>query len=323
MTERGASSSPSFKIKIPPLASTFHEVVQLYSKHREGATDIDRLESIVRRDAASSAYILKVVNSAYFGLRREVSQVERAIRLLGVRSVCNVVLAMGMRETFAQLENDEMRDVYQYIMKSSVATAAYARELALHLDFQLPDTAFAAGLVHQIGRLILLFNAPVAYLDLWHDPAQPGRQPRPPLASEERERFDRDYVEVGVQVARQWHFPKPLLTAIQSHRAPNQVRGNTSRTVALLVGAGQRVGGALFENEDRSSSSFFGLSASLTTLARERDLPTQELLDVIAQRREAVTAYVSSVVASPLAMSRKRGRAYSCSSTLGSPSRSR
>lgn len=282
-------------IKIPPLSTTFAEVVQLY-RERKGDANPERLVSLVERDAAVSSYVLKVVNSAYYGLQREVSQIDRAITLLGFEPVCNVVMSVGLRETFGQLDDGRVRSVYEHVMTTSLATAAFARELALVLEPRFPDTAFAAGLVHQIGRLVLLFSATNGYAELWDFYSEDGRMVlEPPLPAEESQRLGVDYVAIGERVGREWNFPQLLVSAIVHHRQPEEVKGSVVRPLTFMVASAHRAAEALFGRDSSPSSRFFGMSAPLASLARHYGRPPVDLISVLSDRKEAVRTYAESI----------------------------
>ena len=218
-------------IKIPPLSTTFAEVVQLYRSGGE-AEQNERLVEIVERDAATSAYVLKLVNSAYFGLRREVSQIDRAITLLGFKPVCNVVLTVGLKETFAQLEDPQMRGVYDYVMRTSVATGLFGRDLCTHLGLHYPDTTFAAGLICQLGRLILLFTYREAYAGLWYHEA--SDQPLAPPLPHERQRLGTVLqVHVALEAPGAHAETRPDLDEAQ--RAQEQAVSARPRLLPVLV----------------------------------------------------------------------------------------
>lgn len=289
---RGDASS----IKIPPLSTTFAEVIQLYREGNED-TSPERLVKLVERDAAVSSYVLKVVNSAYFGLQRDVSQIDRAITLLGFEPVCNVVLSVGLRETFGKLEDARVRTVYEYVMKTSLATAAFARELAATLEPRFPDTAFAAGLVHQIGRLVLLFSKPAAYSEAWDYYNMDGTLvPEAPLPAEERQQLGADYVTIGERVSREWNFPPLILAAVVHHRQPEQEKGSMSKPLTFMVASARQAAEALFGRDAAPSSRFFGMSAPLAALARQYGRPPVDLIKILAEQKDGVRSYAESII---------------------------
>ena len=99
------------ELKIPPMPNTLGEVLQIMSD--ESPTGgVDRLVTLIRRDPATSIYVLRRINSPYHGVRRYISQVDQAVVLLGFKRVCNLVLAATLKQTFAYLESTAARNVY-------------------------------------------------------------------------------------------------------------------------------------------------------------------------------------------------------------------
>lgn len=291
------TTSAAISIRVPPLPTTLAEVVALY-KQESGAVDVDTLVEIVERDAATSAYVLRRANSAYYGLKRPVSQIDRAVTILGFKPVCNVVLAVGLKQTFEQSQDPVTRPLYAHLMKTSLATGLFARDLSMHLKLRFPEATFAAGLLHQIGRLVLLFSGGRQYLSLWYggfgDPEESDVIPHPPHITQERAVIGMDYVEVGDMIARKWNFSEEIVCAIANHLEPASVSSAHLGGLTYAVEAARHASMALYDNNQHSS--FFGLSGPLAELGRRYEVPVRDLIEVLSSRRTAVREFADSIL---------------------------
>ena len=125
--------------KLPAMPTALAEVVKI---QRNPVPDNEALVEIIEHDPALALYVLRLINSAYYGLRKQVSQINRAVTLLGSKKVCNLVLTAILKQTFPNIKGRTARAVYQHILKNSIATAVFSRDLADHLLLSSAETAF-------------------------------------------------------------------------------------------------------------------------------------------------------------------------------------
>ncbi len=196
------------ELKIPPLPNTLGEILQFMSDE-SASGNVDQLVEIIRKDPATSIYVLRRINSPYHGLRRYISEIDQAVVLLGFKRVCNLVLTVTLKQSFSYMDSTAAQNVYEHIMQTSLATAAFARDLASHLRFPFSEKAFTAGLLHQLGRLVLLQSASQLYVSLWYqkDPETNQLLFLAPSPEKEQEYFDTNYSNLGAAIMRKWSFP--------------------------------------------------------------------------------------------------------------------
>ena len=103
--------------KLPALPTALAEVIKI---QRAPTPDPEALVEIIEKDPALALYVLRQINSAYYGLRKEVSQINRAVTLLGSKKVCNLVLAAALKQTFPSVKGPTARAIYQQILKNSI-----------------------------------------------------------------------------------------------------------------------------------------------------------------------------------------------------------
>lgn len=286
------------EFKLPPLPTTLGYILQILSRQAP-VPDDDRLVEIIQKDPVLSIYVLRHVNSAYYGLHRHVTEIHRAAALLGLKRVCNLVFAAALKQTFAYLEDNASRTVYEHIIKTSVATAAFARDLVARLNVPLAEMAFTAGLLHQLGRLVFLYSAPRRYVPLWFNQV-PRINDLPltaPSPESEHACFDTDYLQLGASTLRQWGLPEEFVTITNRLHAPEQTSAGPLRTLTLAVAAGSAASEALFVSDEADSDDAARcLPAFLAALAEAHDAQEQDLLHFLEERNEPIRAFAQSVV---------------------------
>jgi putative nucleotidyltransferase with HDIG domain len=183
---------------LPPLAD------ELVSMAISAESDLDRVLTVVQQDPVLAAIVLRMVNSAAFALSTEVTDLARAVVLLGSAHVRSLALAAAM----SALSSSPEAIVH---FEHSFATACTARVLAIAGRTNWEETAFAAGILHDIGELV------VVALEV-HMP-DPSIWASARLA-QEREWLGTDHAELGAALGRRWSIPEMLCEAIEHHHRP-------------------------------------------------------------------------------------------------------
>lgn len=274
-------------IQFPPLPRTVAEVTHLVT---EDAAEPDprKLADLVDSDPVIAATVLQRINSAYYGMRRRITGVRKAVMLLGFLDVANVVLTAGMlrlEEIFA--ETDQMI-LFDHILQTSVGVGQFARELAQALALPVEGPAYSAGLLHSTGRLIFLYGAPDDYAALSHADDDHAL----PTVDAETFIFGISYPEIGARAADMWKLPGILTQAIRHHPAPKQAEMQSHRQVAALVGA------AVAAQTGADAESGLAEAPGVQSLAAEVEPSPAALVSMIDERRSRVENYVSMIMGS-------------------------
>ncbi len=187
------------------------------------------LRKIIERDPAIVARLLKVANSALYGLARKVETLEHAIALLGLKTVKNLVLVLSMREVFQRFGLME-KLLFEHCSLAGPAAVCLARELGLGVP---PEEVFVAGLLHDIGKIALANSDREEYEQIVVRTYNEGVS----FVQAERDRFGFDHAELGAQVALRWRLSPRLETVIRSHHDPQSWSGLPSleRELTALV----------------------------------------------------------------------------------------
>ncbi len=202
-------------------------VVQALKILQDPGSDARAIERVIAHDLALSARILRVANSAFFGFSRRVGTIAEAVRVLGITNVQGIILSVGAFDAF-RTQKLGLQDFWWH----SIATATAARFLAPRIRC-LPDEAFMAGLLHDIGKLIFAVQAEPAYqrvLELRRNSAMGSLEA-------ERTLFEFTHPEVGEMVAERWNLPPQYAAAIAHHHQPQAA---TDRQFCALIGLADR-----------------------------------------------------------------------------------
>lgn len=184
------------------------EVIQLTSNLQ---VDARELKECIERDPALTAKILRVVNSSLFGLSREVSDLNQALALLGTKPLKLLVLGFSLPEgLFAEVAREQL----DWYWRTTLVRAVAAREISEQLWHRPGDDAFLAGLLQDIGVLVLLdqFREPYAQFL--------GRviEDRGNLDAMEVESLGFDHTALSAELLRNWNMPELLVEAIAEKR---------------------------------------------------------------------------------------------------------
>jgi HD-like signal output (HDOD) protein len=178
-----------------------------------------RIADIASEDPALSAKLLELCNSAFFGFSREVCSVEEAVQLLGVGILQSMALAVPMFSGFEKAKCPEFP--LEQIWNHSAQTALLARWIAHHYipnGAQVSEAAFAAGVLHDLGKLIIAENLPKEYAQVLKE----SRENSLPLFEVERKTFGATHADLGAYLLTLWGLPLPLIEGVAYHHEPQR-----------------------------------------------------------------------------------------------------
>lgn len=200
---------------LPSVPSLYTEIVD---KMNDPDASLEDVGSIIAQDPGMTAKILKLVNSAFFGLRREVSSPTDAAAFLGLDTIKSLVLSL---HAFSQYESIKAEGFsLAALWNHSLATAAAAKRIAQleKAELKTIDQAFAAGLLHDTGKTVLAFNFPGQYGKTIEAALAQGRDP----LMAEQEAFGANHADVGGYLLGLWGLPVAVVDAIALHHHPQQ-----------------------------------------------------------------------------------------------------
>lgn len=172
--------------------------------------------AVIRQDPGMTARLLRMVNSAFFGQASKIDTVDRAVNLLGTQQIHDLLLSTTVTEVFGQVSNEVMSmEKYWY---ASVRCGVTSRLIAYGCNILDSERLFVAGLLHDIGHLIMYSALADDMISIMQEAESKGAA----LASIERDKLGFDYTDVGEEIMRSWNFPDSLIEITSCHLEPNK-----------------------------------------------------------------------------------------------------
>jgi len=200
--------------RLPSMPALYLELVNLIDDPMAG---IGEIGSIISKDMAMTAIVLRLVNSAYFGLRHRVSNATDATKYIGVEMIRSLVLSIKAFSQFnsAHIEGFSSEKLWHH----SLATAAAAKTIARleGAGEKMSDEAFVGGMLHDIGKLVLSVNLTEHYRKVVKLVVTEKME----CYRAEQEIFGANHADVGGRILSYWGLPHPVVEAIASHHEPS------------------------------------------------------------------------------------------------------
>lgn len=209
-------------------------VCRLTELSEDPRADLGEFAELVHEDPAMTARVLRLVNSPLFRFGGQVDSIRRAISLIGVRELHNLALAVSATRVFDGLPG-HLVNMAQF-WRHSLCCALVSRELALRLRERETERFFVAGLLHDVGALVLYSHVPEQALAA----IEQAEAARRPLVEVERELLGFDHAELGGELLRRWRLPEHIVAAVEGHHGG----GFFSREGRVVHLANQLVGAA-------------------------------------------------------------------------------
>jgi HD-like signal output (HDOD) protein len=206
-------------------------IIELVEDPNSSAQD---LNALIGRDPALSARVLKVVNSAFYGLPRQIGSINRAISLLGLNAVKNIAIAASLAKLFrggALCDRFDAKELWAH----SIAVATASKLLAKEARKSSGDEAFLAGLMHDIGVMVALQTDRAKLVKVFGDMQfDADGNPLIDFRMVERAVFGADHGHFGEALCEQWKFPRSLALACGHHHDPMRAPAE-SRHIPWIV----------------------------------------------------------------------------------------
>jgi putative nucleotidyltransferase with HDIG domain len=181
----------------------------------DSGSSANELAEIVSRDMSVSAKVLNLANSAFYGFARRITTIPQAVVVLGFDTVRSLALSVSVFETLSQADQEVSFDREAFWVHS-IGCGTAARVVAKELGFRDTGTFFVAGLLHDLGKVILDTYFNELYQEVVEDMVEEERS----ALDAETDILDIDHAEVGGWLAARWKFPEVLVNPIATHHNP-------------------------------------------------------------------------------------------------------
>ncbi len=195
-------------VSLPEVCLRVNEMME------DPATSAKELGEVISRDTGLTARLLKIVNSSFYGFPSKIETVSRAVTVIGLRELRGLVLAASAVETFSKIPTEVLNRVHFW--RHSVYCGVVAQLVAEECKVLHSERLFVAGLLHDIGKLIIAHRLPDEMKII-----------KERVAAEQRFDFEIeqdvlgfDHSDVGGALLREWKMPPTLCDAVQFHHRP-------------------------------------------------------------------------------------------------------
>ena len=200
---------------LPNLLEKFNEMI------KDPSVSMDTLGRELSKDQAITSKLLKLVNSAFYGFPGRISTLTHALVLLGYDALKGLIITSSIFENLSP-------DAYP-LWRHSIAVSLASRAIATTLSLQDREEFAVAGLLHDIGKVILHIEAGKEYREVINHAQTTGQ----PLWMAESEILGFDHATIGLWICKEWTLPAKLATPIGYHQTPSEAPEHT-RLVAVV-----------------------------------------------------------------------------------------
>lgn len=199
-------------------------VAQVFGLINDPKATMGDFERVVRPDVGLTTNLLRCANSAYYRASREITSVRDAITRMGMRRVFEVAASASFSKTVPETLTGYGTSAVNY-WEHSVAVAVLSDRIGREVGFTYPDLAFTAGLLHDLGKVVV---------SSWLD-QNPLRVPPEGLVTPELELLGATHAEFGEALCLKWNLPKDIAGAARWHHAAGDAPSATLRYLATVV----------------------------------------------------------------------------------------
>jgi putative nucleotidyltransferase with HDIG domain len=244
-----------------------------------------QIAEIIRRDPSLTARLLRLVNSVYFGLTTPVSSIEEAVFYLGVREIRQLVVVTPLIEDFQRLSKQcdfPWREFWQHC----IGTALLTREIVSAVQLPGEESEYVAGLVHDIGKLVMAWAFPDHFTEIHRQAVESKRE----LIEIENEILGLDHAELGALYLERHRLPEMMIKTARFHHQPEKADAH-----ARIVASAQ-IADLLLRSEK------IGISGNYAEVTREQCMQASGWKILLTDTQEMERAIVQASLSRKLEM---------------------
>lgn len=211
---------------LPAMPEVVAEAVDLMSRTD---TDMSEVATTIARDPALTVKLLKVANSPYYGMRQVVGSLKLAMVILGAREIRNILIGVTMMDTFDDAKTAPI--TRGNFWEHSFRVAALSKRISEHFNLRFQGEDFIAGLLHDIGKLVLYRQLPREYAPVFKQASASHAE----IEGLEIAAFGFDHSDAGGAVAKVWNLPETLRDAVLYHHVKDGRSLNSAKDPKLAA----------------------------------------------------------------------------------------
>ncbi len=207
---------------------------------------VEDLGEVLASDSALTAKVLRLSNSSFYGRSRSVSSLKEAILILGFYTLRSMVIASSTHSLYSRKDNAQFG---QKLWDHSLACGMASRLVARRIHHPKIEEIFIAGLLHDIGKMILGQKLTTVYDKVVKEVEDTGRA----FMEVEQARLGFSHVEVGATVLQKWNFPTELVVGVQTHHETTAEIEDAVASIGFVVGFSNKLAKQIavgFENQE-------------------------------------------------------------------------
>jgi putative nucleotidyltransferase with HDIG domain len=214
--------------RIPDIPTLPNVVVKVNEMLRDYDTSIKKLSGIIENDQAMVSKILRLVNSTFYGFKSEVKNLPHAVIILGFNTIRNAIVSVAIVKVFSGKEGFEGFEITDF-WKHSVAVAVTSGYLAEQSRLDSPNDCFVAGLLHDIGKVVLSQFFTELFGQVW-SLAKKGDLS---FYEAEKELLPVTHSRIGGYLAEKWQFPRSLVETTTYHHSIKKTVTNLNQLIII------------------------------------------------------------------------------------------
>ncbi len=288
--EPNAETNGDFRKKILRQLKDLPPMPQIVFKARNLLADPEAelrdLSSLLESDQAIATKVLKLANSAYYGLSGKVSSIRHASSMLGFKALGQLISMVGTSAVLGKTllgYNLDSAGAWRH----SLITASASRIIALRRNSQLENDAFSAGLIHDVGKLVLDRHVHKRKAD-FERLTEGGRNS---MLAAEQNILGLDHAEIGYEVCQYWNIPETISKAIQFHHQPSKSEDDELAYIVFMANSIANMVRALKDSESMMAQ-MDGIEAHMYMIDDDAltflDLTEEDVPNILNEAREAV-----------------------------------
>jgi HD-like signal output (HDOD) protein len=261
--------------KLSTLPAIYRQILDAISKPSSSAYDI---EKVIRTDTNLAARVLKIVNSAFYGYPSKIDTLSHAVNIIGTKQLSTLAMGINITCVFKNIPSEIIN--MKMFWKHSILCGICARLIAGYKNIQNTERMFVAGLLHDIGRLVLYNYLPIESVFA----ATVAKSKHSLLTVAERELFNFDHATIGGDLLNKWQMSLSLEDCIRHHHDPERSRNRGESSIIHLADIMANVMGIGSSGErlipPLSQEAWVQLGITPNTLSVTMEQAEQQLEDV-------------------------------------------